>query len=54
MGRAKVCTTEVTPDCYPCGYAIKPWYNEVNDYDFATAAAKQKGLAVLHFTQVRN
>ena len=52
MGKTKVCTTELTSDCYPCNKAIKPWYNEVKDYDFAKGGAKSRGLPVLHFTQV--
>ncbi|XP_028414933.1 uncharacterized protein LOC114538021 isoform X2 [Dendronephthya gigantea] len=52
MGKGKVCTTELTNDCYPCSKAIFPWYNEVKDYDFAKGGPKTSGAPVLHFTQV--
>ncbi len=54
MGKAKVCTTELTDNCYPCGTAVRPWYNEIKDYDFGKATAKSPGLPVLHFTQVNS
>ena len=53
MGKGKVCTTEITVDCYPCSKAVQPWYDEIKDYDFQKGAAKSPGLPVLHFTQVQ-
>lgn len=40
------------PNCVTCGEVVQNWYDESENYNYQTGAAKKSDLPVKHFAQV--
>ncbi|KXJ12772.1 protein PRY2 [Exaiptasia diaphana] len=48
----RMCNGPSDVHCVHCGEFVQDWYNEIDDYNYATATGKEPWSVYLHFTQV--
>ena len=41
------------PNCVTCGEVVQNWYDEAVNYNYQQGTAKEPGLPIKHFAQVR-